>query len=600
MTTTINQKVANPNYTEQSSTFTTDITVNGLTVGKGDGNVSTNTALGVDALGSSYITSSNINNTAIGYNALNIIGAGVATFTNIIPGLYTGDDGYYQIQLEYGGIGTPVIAGGQYPNILVELYGGEVVGVNDVTNVGYGFVNNSTVMTYTGGALGTGSGFSIKASTLKSASNNVAIGYNLGTTNKTASNQILIGSNITSALDNQTIIGNAQTQKATIYGSLNAAGFDSEPTNIATANFVGDITIGSLQPSGSGIITIGRSTLGETVNIGVGAISNNSKTVNIGTGATDGGTEINIGTYEAGNVIRIGGGTAPETLDILNSSSSKIINIAATTIAGALDTSVITIGEGDKTSIALNGTLTATGTLQLTGRATDNQKIATAQTSGSLTIGGTSATGSITLGQSSSAQTVQIGGSGTSAVTVGGATGTGVLTFGIGNGAQTVNIATGVNNISAKTLNLGTGSQNGATTITIGPTGVNSGSTTIDIGTQARTRNATTVNIGTNATGGNSYVNLGSAIGGSITTISSVTTSSNSLLTTFNGTVTTNGVTIQQTKTVGTLPSYSLVAGMRFFVTDCTALTALFGMQPVGGGAVGVPVYYDGTSWKVG
>ena len=507
-----------------SNVFATDITVNGLTVGKGDGNVSTNTAFGVDALGSPYIISSNINNTAIGYNALNTIGAGVATLTNLVGGSYTGDDGVYQIQLEYAGVGTPVIAGGQYPNIFVELSGGEVINVVEITDAGYGFVNNSTVMTYTGGALGTGSGFSIKADTLKSASNNVAIGYNLGTTNKTASNQILIGSNITSALDNQTIIGNAQTQKATIRGSLNAVGFDNEPIVIGTATGIGDITIGALQPTTNNVITIGRSTLGETVNVGVGEISSDSKIVNIGTGATGGGTEINVGTDSASNVIRIGGGTEPETIDILNSNSSKIINIAATTLAGALDTSVITIGEGNKTSITLNG-----------------------------------------------------------AITAGGTTGTGTLTFGRSTGVQTVGIATGANNISAKTVNIGTGATNGATTITLGPTGNVTGATTINIGTQARTSGNTSLNIGTNATGGTTTIILGSS--GAASFINS------------------NGIVQQRSYT--NINLQTATAGRKAFVSDHRSATAYpsFGEPYSISGTFGpfnVPVFADGTIWRVG
>jgi hypothetical protein len=38
--------------------------------------------------------------------------------------------------------------------------------------------------------------------------------------------------------------------------------------------------------------------------------------------------------------------------------------------------------------------------------------------------------------------------------------------------------------------------------------------------------------------------------------------------------------------------------GARGFVTDATAPT--FGATVVGGGAVGVPVYFDGTNWCVG
>lgn len=51
--------------------------------------------------------------------------------------------------------------------------------------------------------------------------------------------------------------------------------------------------------------------------------------------------------------------------------------------------------------------------------------------------------------------------------------------------------------------------------------------------------------------------------------------------------------------TVATLPSASTSGkGARSFVTDATLPT--FGATVVGGGAVAVPVYSDGTNWKVG
>ena len=51
--------------------------------------------------------------------------------------------------------------------------------------------------------------------------------------------------------------------------------------------------------------------------------------------------------------------------------------------------------------------------------------------------------------------------------------------------------------------------------------------------------------------------------------------------------------------TVATLPSAATAgAGARSFVTDASAPT--FGSTVAGGGAVKVPVYSDGTNWKVG
>jgi hypothetical protein len=51
--------------------------------------------------------------------------------------------------------------------------------------------------------------------------------------------------------------------------------------------------------------------------------------------------------------------------------------------------------------------------------------------------------------------------------------------------------------------------------------------------------------------------------------------------------------------TVATLPSaVTEGVGARSFVTN--ALAPTFGATVVGGGAVAVPVYSDGTNWKVG
>jgi hypothetical protein len=51
--------------------------------------------------------------------------------------------------------------------------------------------------------------------------------------------------------------------------------------------------------------------------------------------------------------------------------------------------------------------------------------------------------------------------------------------------------------------------------------------------------------------------------------------------------------------TVATLPSaVTAGAGARSFVTDASGPT--FGSTVAGGGAVKVPVYSDGTNWKVG
>ena len=58
-------------------------------------------------------------------------------------------------------------------------------------------------------------------------------------------------------------------------------------------------------------------------------------------------------------------------------------------------------------------------------------------------------------------------------------------------------------------------------------------------------------------------------------------------------------LSISPNYTVATLPTAaSAGAGARAFVTDSSVST--FGTTVAGGGAINVPVYSDGTNWKVG
>lgn len=122
-------------------------------------------------------------------------------------------------------------------------------------------------------------------------------------------------------------------------------------------------------------------------------------------------------------------------------------------------------------------------------------------------------------------------------------------------------------------ITLGGTAQTG--TITLGQSTV---SQTVNISNGATASGSTkTLNIGTNgAAGSTTAITIGGTANTSTTTM--------------------NGLVKLQTYTVATLPTGS--AGAKSFVTN--ALTPTFGAAVVGGGAVGVPVYHDGTSWKVG
>jgi hypothetical protein len=234
----------------------------------------------------------------------------------------------------------------------------------------------------------------------------------------------------------------------------------------------------------------------------------------------------------------------------------------------AWGTSYTTSGSGTILALADSPTfttaITSTGALQLTGSDTVNQNIATSQTTGSLTIGGTGATGAITIGRSTA--------------------------------AQTVNIATGVNTASNKTVNIGTGGTF-LTNITMGNT---AGAGTLTFG---QSTGAQTVNIGTgatlNATTKNIFIGSNGAVGSQTNIYVGNATRPLTCFINLNGIVTFGTSFSQVPVTVANLPSgANAIVGDRYIVSN--ALAPVFGANVAGGGAVVIPVYYDGTNWKVG
>jgi len=227
-----------------------------------------------------------------------------------------------------------------------------------------------------------------------------------------------------------------------------------------------------------------------------------------------------------------------------------------------------TTGAITTTNVVTAGFLTCAGQLTLSGATTANQTLATAQTTGSLTIGGTGATGAITIGQSTGAQNINIsnGSASTSIVNIGG-TGlsTGAINIGRSTGTQTISIGSG-------SLG-GTVTSSGTRTINIGSTSTGTGISNVTIG-----KTASTVDHTTNINGRYINLNAGTAL--------SLGTAPLTLPTRIN-----QSVDLVTELITG-------VVGSRAFVTD--ALSPVFGMPVNGGGSTPVPVYFDGTTWRVG
>jgi hypothetical protein len=243
-------------------------------------------------------------------------------------------------------------------------------------------------------------------------------------------------------------------------------------------------------------------------------------------------------------------------------------------------------------------------------------------TAGNGTFGSSTVTGTINLASgaaiSGATKTVNLGTGGlsgsTTNIAVGGTAGTSTTTMNgttnfLDSGLTVQNAADTTKKATFSLVNIPTGT----TTIYTLPAGVANAATLIDGQTvqnitavktfTAATQNfgsstlASTVNIayGANTTGVTKAVNIGTAgLSGSTTAITVGTNVSGSTSTT-----TMNGVTKFQVYTVATLPSASTSGiGATAFVSD--ALAPAFGATVVTGGAVAVPVYSDGTNWKVG
>ena len=344
--------------------------------------------------------------------------------------------------------------------------------------------------------------------------------------------------------------------------STNAVGFATASTNRMTIDASGNLALGNTSVvSGYKLDVNGQIVISSTTTAKL-SWSNSGNYLNW----------IECGGTAGANYMRFATGNA-EAMRIFSSGG---VSIGNTTDPGATNLSVTgtTTSTGGIVSTTLNNTNTITvkGSLFTLQDATDTTKQANFDLSG-LTTGTTysyklpavsgaalatlgnisqtfsgnvsfagsfTSSGSATINSSFTNSTSINSNATTATLTMGGTSNTGTITLGQSTVSQTVNISNGATaSGSTKTLNIGTGGLTGSTTA----------------------------------------IAIGSTAGTSTTTI--------------------NGILKQQTYTVATLPSAATSGtGARSFVTD--ALAPAFGATVVTGGAVAVPVYSDGTNWKVG
>jgi hypothetical protein len=183
------------------SPFASDISVNSLTVGKGGGSVSTNTALGVNALSSN---STGVSVTAVGYEALKVNTANYQTAFGS-NALLANTSGSENVAVGFDSLKTQTTANF---NTALGNSAGKVITSSSNTAIGHQALLTATSGTNT--AVGKNAGFSLVTGggvtavgkeCLRSVTgdNNTAIGNEAGYNLTTGTNNIIIGHNAQAA-----------------------------------------------------------------------------------------------------------------------------------------------------------------------------------------------------------------------------------------------------------------------------------------------------------------------------------------------------------------------------------------------------------------
>ena len=195
--------------TATTLTATNDATIKGLTVGKGNGSITDNTAFGVSVLGSISGTA----NTAIGYRALRI---GTTARFNTAVGAYT------LTASTTGDYNTAI--GNQALTAANTGSNNTAVGAGALESTTSGS-NNVALGVYAGG---------YGASSNTTGSNNTYIGYQATSNANSYSNSTALGSGATITGSNQIIIGTS-TEKVYIGGSIYPLYIVASGTAVPTA-----------------------------------------------------------------------------------------------------------------------------------------------------------------------------------------------------------------------------------------------------------------------------------------------------------------------------------------------------------------------------
>ena len=166
-----------------------DLTVNGLTIGKGASGISTNTAIGLSALASN---TSGLNNTANGYQALKSNTIGNYNIANGSNALYSNISGSSNIASGYQALYSNTTG---FDNIA-----SGVLALTSNTTGGYNIASGSYALYLnTTGTFNTAIGFSA-GENLTTGSNNTLLGNYAAASSQTVSNEITLGNSSIASL----------------------------------------------------------------------------------------------------------------------------------------------------------------------------------------------------------------------------------------------------------------------------------------------------------------------------------------------------------------------------------------------------------------
>jgi hypothetical protein len=335
-----------------AKTFSSDASVNGITVGKGTFGISSNTSIGNSALNSISSSTGGSStaigyqalkaattggqNSAVGYQALNKNTTGVGSTALGAGALVNATDGNYNIA-----IGNMAMNGGT----LASGYGGDnvAVGTSSLSLITSGN-SNIALGTFSGGNITTGSknifigdnaGYRAGAGNNGSNStgnNSVIIGWNARPSANGNSNEVVlsgyssVSGDIVGLGTNTTLIGNSATTNTKIWGALNLP-----DVTASTTSTTGALTVGG----GVGIAG--------ALNVGTAATITGAMTINSTTASTSSTT----------GALKVAGGVG----------IAKELFVGSTTTSTSTTTgSIVTAG-----GVGIAGTLNVGGNTVFTG-----------------------------------------------------------------------------------------------------------------------------------------------------------------------------------------------------------------------------------------